>query len=79
MKTAELKAALLNGRAALFDTRSTTGELEYKRVSAVIYRADGKGGIKVYAELSDKCGRSVVVTVPERIRYKDEFGKENEK
>lgn len=78
MKAAELKSALLNGRAVLFDTRSSAGELEYKRVSAVIYRADGKGGIKVCAELADKYGRSAMITVPERIRYKDEFGKENE-
>ena len=72
METSELKTALLNGQVVLFDTRSAAGELEYKRVSAVIYRADGMGGIRVTAEIEDRNGRSVVIADPAKIRYKDE-------
>lgn len=72
MTSEELKAALLNGRAIVFRAPSSGGsELEYKRVSAVIYRADGMGGIRVTAELEDRNGRSAVIADPERIRYKD--------
>lgn len=72
METSELKTALLNGRAVIYRApNSGDTELEYKRVSAVIYRADGMGGIRVTAELEDKNGRSAVIADPERIRYKD--------
>lgn len=72
MTSEELKAALLNGRAVLFRAPSSGGsELEYKRVSAVIYRADGKGGIRVTAEIEDRNGRSVTIADPAKIRYKD--------
>ena len=39
---------------------------------AVIYRADGMGGIRVTVEIEDKNGRSVVIVDPAKIRYKDE-------
>ena len=72
MTSEELKAALLNGRAVLFRAPSSGGsELEYRRVSAVIYRANGKGGTKVTAEIEDRNGRSAVIADPARIRYKD--------
>lgn len=72
MTSEELKAALLNGRAVLFRVPSSGGsELAYKRVSAVIYRADGKGGIRVTAEIEDRNGRSVTIADPAKIRYKD--------
>ena len=72
METSELKTALLNGHTVLFRAPNSGGtELEYKRVSAVIYRADDMGGIRVTAELEDRNGRSAVIADPERIRYKD--------
>lgn len=72
MTNTELKDALTSGRTILFRAANSGGmELEYLRVSAVIYRADGKGGIIVQAEIEDKNGRSVTVVDPARIRYKD--------
>ena len=72
METSELKTALLNGRAVINRAPgSGDTELEYKRVSAVIYRADGMGGIRVTAEIEDRNGRSVVIADPARIRYKE--------
>ena len=38
---------------------------------AVIYRADGMGGIRVTVEIEDRNGRSVVIADPARIRYKE--------
>lgn len=73
METSELKTALLNGWAVIYRAPgSGDTELEYKRVSAVIYRADGMGGIRVTVEIEDKNGRSVVIVDPAKIRYKDE-------
>lgn len=73
MTSEELKTALLNGRAVIYRAPNSGGtELEYKCVSAVIYRADGMGGIRVTAEIEDKNGRSVVIVDPAKIRYKDE-------
>ena len=72
MTSEELKTALLNGRAVIYRAPNSGGsELEYKRVSAVIYRADGMGGIRVTAEIEDRNGRSVVIADPARIRYKE--------
>lgn len=72
MTSEEIKTALLNGHAVLFRAPNSGGtELEYKRVSAVIYRADGMGGIRVTAELEDRNSRSAVIAEPEKIRYKD--------
>mgnify|MGYP007091830119 CR=1 FL=1 len=80
MTSEELKAALLNGRAIVFRAPSSGGsELEYRCVSAVIYRADGKGGIKVTAEIEDRNGRSAVIADPARIRYKEDLRKEVER
>ena len=74
METSEIKTALLNGQAVIYRAPNSGGsELEYKRVSAVIYRADGMGGIRVTAEIEDKNGRSVVIVDPAKIRYKDDI------
>lgn len=66
----ELKEALLNRRPVIWNSPSL-GELAYERVSAIIYRINDKNKIVVTAELTDKCGRSVSIVEPAKVRYKE--------
>lgn len=68
MTNEELKQALIDGKAVIL---SSVGgeEIEYKRVSAIVYRSKN-GRIVPSAEVEDKCGRSVVYCDPKRLRAK---------
>lgn len=68
MTNEELKQALTSGREVVL-TNEYGAEIEYSRVTAIVYRMKG-GRISVSAELLDKCGRSVVLCDPQRIRAK---------
>lgn len=66
----ELKEALLNRRPVVH-TSPSLGDLTYERVSAIIYRINDKNKIVVSAELVDKCGHSVSIVDPAKVRYKE--------
>ena len=68
MDNNELKAALIRQTPVIL-THADGHESEYKRVSAIIYRAVKKH-IVVTAELLDCNGRSVVICEPEKVREK---------
>ncbi len=63
----EVKRALLNReRVMLRDPRH--GDIEYNRISAVVYRPHPRGdGVYVQVELEDACGRSVTVCNPKDV------------
>lgn len=68
----EIKAHLQQA-AALTDDNSvmpSVGELHYKCVSAIIYRVKN-GKLSVSAEIEDKCGHSVTIVDPKKIRYEE--------
>lgn len=69
MNNTELKEALFNQRPVILKT-ILLGDVEYSKVSALIYRAaDGK--TQISAELYDKNSNSVIVALPKYIRYKE--------
>ena len=68
MTGTELKAALQNGRRVVAKMPNQ-GEVEFDCVSAVIYRRDEKGRIKVSAELLDKNKNSVVFAELKSVEY----------
>lgn len=68
MTGTELKEALQNGRKVIANLPNQ-GNVEFACVSAVVYRKDEKGRIKVSAELFDKNKNSVVFAVPKSIEY----------
>ena len=63
-----LKAALQNGRRVVAKI-ANQGEVEFDCVSAVVYRRDEKGRIKVSAELLDKNKNSVVFAELKSVEY----------
>jgi hypothetical protein len=65
MKNAELKEVLMSQEPV------THNGIEYKRVSAIIYRNEG-GKLYVQAELLDKNANSVSIASPDRITRKNE-------
>lgn len=66
----ELKEALLNRRSVIWRSPSV-GDITYERVSAIIYRINDKNKIVVSAELADKCGHSVSIVDPAKVKYKE--------
>ena len=66
MTNEEMKTALLNGDNVIYELRSG-GEAEMK-MHGIIYRSDGKGGIRVSAELLDLNGNSITVCKPRDLR-----------
>ena len=67
MTDAEVRAAFQSGAPVRYlDFR---GEIEYDRISAVIFRRD-ENGLKMTAELTDSSGRSVLIAKPEDIKLK---------
>lgn len=44
-------------------------EIEYKRISAIIYRLDREKKLIVSAELQDKCGHSVTIARVQDINF----------
>ena len=69
MTNDEMKTALLNGEKVICELRSG-GEAEMK-MHGIIYRSDGKGGIKVSAELLDLNGNSITICNPQNIKKFD--------
>lgn len=65
MKNAELKEILMSQEPVIYNG------IEYKRVSAIIYRNEG-GKLYVQAELLDKNANSVSIASPDRIARKNE-------
>ncbi len=70
MNNEELKEALVSGRPVIHNM-ALLGKLEYKRVSAIIYR-HRSGKLEITAELEDKCGHSVTIVDPKQISFKEE-------
>lgn len=63
MTNTELKEALMSGEPV------TCNDIEYKCVSAIIYRnEDGK--LRIQAELMDRHTNSVSIASPDRVRRK---------
>lgn len=66
MTNEELRAALLSCEPVICNG------IVYSRVSAVIYRRNGSGGIRLQAELLDKNANSVTIAAPDRVSiYKE--------
>ena len=68
MTGTELKEALQNGRKVIANLPNQ-GNVEFDCVSAVVYRRDEKGRIKVSAELLDKNKNSVVFAELKSVEY----------
>lgn len=45
--------------------------ITYSRISAIIYRPDDNGGVKVFVELLDKSEHSVTITYPKDVTLRD--------
>lgn len=71
MTNDELKQALFNKRPVIHNA-PTIGEIEYKCVSAIIYRVNKEGKLTISAELTDKYEHSVSIVDPYKVRYKEE-------
>ena len=66
MTNDEMKTALMNGDNVIYELRS--GGEAMMKMHGVIYRSDGKGGIRVSAELLDLNGNSISVCKPRDLR-----------
>ena len=66
MTNEEMKTALLNGDSVIYESRS--GGEAVMKMHGIIYRSDGKGGIRVSAELLDLNGNSITVCKPRDLR-----------
>ena len=66
MTNEEMKTALLNGDSVIYELRS--GGEAVMEMHGIIYRSDGKGGIRVSAELLDLNGNSITVCKPSDLR-----------
>lgn len=71
MQADELKEALRNRKAVLVSS-PLYGDIRYARVSAVIYRLNRHGRMRVQAEVEDLCGHSISIVDPKKIRYAEE-------
>lgn len=71
MTNDELKQALFNKRPVIHNM-PLLGEIEYKCVSAIIYRVNKQSKLDISAELTDICGHSVSTVDPALLRYKEE-------
>lgn len=69
MTNEELKKALLSSQPVLYMQTDGT-ESEYKCVSAIVYRKQGKQ-IALSVELLDKTGTSVILCDPKKVRLKE--------
>ena len=65
MTNEEAKTAFLNRTPVLF------GDNEYLFISAIVYRLDENGNVKVSAELLDKNKRSVVIAQVKDVTISD--------
>lgn len=65
MNNDELKNALFGGLPVVYKG------IEYQRVSGILYRVM-EGKLWVRAELTDKCGHSIVIADPAKVELKDE-------
>lgn len=66
MTSEEAKAALQNKAPVV------CGGIEYKRLSAIIYRYNGKGQFLITAELLDKKEQSVTIAQMKDVKLKEE-------
>ena len=66
MTNEEMKTALLNGGSVIYEPRS--GGETMMKMHCIIYRSDGKDGIRVSAELLDPNGNSITVCKPRDLR-----------
>lgn len=75
MTNAEAKEALFNRRKVTARIRVSLTEIdiEYDRVSAIIYREkDGKVDVTLELEEKTRTGKSVSIVRPEQVRYAEE-------
>ena len=68
----ELKQALFD-RCPVILSNPLTGDSEYKYVSGIIHRVKNHR-LKISAELADRCGHSVVICDPAKVRRKEMGG-----
>ena len=66
MTNEEMKTALLNGDSVIYESRN--GGEAVMKMHGIIYRSDGKGGIRISAELLDLNGNSITVCKPRDLR-----------
>jgi hypothetical protein len=66
MNNNELKEAFVARRPVVHNG------IIYERISAIIYRLRPNGTIYTEAELMDKCGHSVSIVSPERVKDKED-------
>ena len=66
MTSEEAKVALQN------KTPDVCGGIEYKRISAIIYRYNDKGKFLISAELEDKKAQSVTIVSTKDVRRLEE-------
>lgn len=66
MTNDELKEALVSGRPVIH------GDIEYKCISAVIYRRRPSGQIYLEAELRDRRANSVSICDPAKVKFKED-------
>lgn len=69
MTNDKLKEAMLN-RIPVIHKFPTTGEIEYERITALIYRLDDNNNVVVSAELRSKNGCSVTIAKAEDVKEK---------
>ena len=48
-----------------------SGGITYSRISAIIYRPDDNGNVKIFVELLDKNEHSVTITYPKDVTLSD--------
>lgn len=64
MDNDELKNAMFKGLPVEYQ------DMEFLRISAIIYRADKTGKLWVQVELMDKNNNSVAIAAPEKVHLK---------
>lgn len=68
MTNTELKEALQSGRPVVVKIPRQE-VMNFSCVSAVVYRRDANGGIRVSAEVIDRNQHSVIVVEPKHVEY----------
>ena len=68
MTNEEVKEALMNSRPVVVKI-PRQHSMKFSNVSAIVYRRDAKGRIKVSVELLDKNKNSVIYTEPKYVSY----------
>lgn len=71
MTNTEAKNALFNRAPVILACPTLRDPIEYKYISAIIYRRGENGKALISAELADKCGMSTTIANISDIRYKE--------